>query len=161
MAITFDGQARTITLSTPGEISVRKVWSDYVDWLAVGDNSKHWPMLATVGMDSEDIPLYLFLENGVIFVVLDNSAPTILYDGTIKTYDGHEPFGGAVVNVRYRDPGIAIGYSTTGTSGPSAESIAAAVVSALQGTTIPVNVTQVNDVTIKGVGTPANPWNPA
>lgn len=132
MAITFDGQARTITLSTPGEISVRKIWSDYVDWLAVGDNSKHFPMLSTVGMDSEDIPLYLFLEDGVIFVVLDNSAPTIFYDGTIKTYDGHEPFGGAVVNVRYRDPGIAIGYSTTGTSGPSAESIAAAVVSALK-----------------------------
>ena len=160
MAITFDGQARTITLSTPGEISVRKVWSDYVDWLAVGDNSKHWPMLATVGMDSEDIPLYLFLEDGVIFVALDNSAPIVFYEGTIKTYDGHEPFGGAVVNVRYRDPGIAIGYSTTGTSGPSAESIAAAVVSALQGTTIPVNIKQVNDVTVQGAGTKLNPWQP-
>ncbi len=54
-------------------------------------------------------------------------------------------------------------FSTTavGGSGPSAESIAAAVLAALQATTIPVNVTQVNDVTIKGVGTPANPWNPA
>ena len=41
------------------------------------------------------------------------------------------------------------------------ESIAAAVLAALQATPIPVNVTQVNDVTIKGVGTPANPWNPA
>ena len=158
MAITFDGQARTITLSTPGEISVRNVWSDYVDWLAVGDNSKHFPMLATVGMDSEDIPLYLFLEDSVIFVVLDNSAPTVFYDGTIKTYDGHEPFGGAVVNVRYRDPGIAIGYSTTGTSGQSAESIAAAVVSALQGTTIPVDARLMNGAPVVGDGSELNPW---
>ena len=38
--------------------------------------------------------------------------------------------------------------------------IVAAVLAALQSTAIPVNVKQVNDVTIKGVGTPANPWNP-
>ena len=54
-------------------------------------------------------------------------------------------------------------FSTTavGGSGPSAESIAAAVVSALQGTTIPVNIKQVNDVTVQGAGTPANPMRPA
>lgn len=53
-------------------------------------------------------------------------------------------------------------FSTTavGGSGPSAESIAAAVVSALSATVIPVNIKAVNDVTIKGIGTPANPWNP-
>ena len=54
-------------------------------------------------------------------------------------------------------------FSTTavGGSGPSAESIAAAVVSALQGTTIPVNIEAVNSIPIKGAGTPSNPWNPA
>lgn len=109
-------------------------------------------------MDSEDIPLYLFLEDGVIFVVLDNSAPTIFYDGTIKTYDRHDPFGGAVVNVRYRDPGIAIGYSTSGGSGPSAESIAAAVVAALQATTIPANNILINGAPVIGDGSEANPW---
>ena len=141
---------------------MRKVWSDYVDWLAVGDNSKHWPMLATVGMDSEDIPLYLFLEDGVIFVALDNSAPIVFYEGTIKTYDGHEPFGGAVVNVRYRDPGIAIGYSTTGTSGPSAESIAAAsaaaTVAALQAIFLKVDAAKMKGADIIGDGSEANPW---
>ena len=44
---------------------------------------------------------------------------------------------------------------------PTTGEIAAAVLAVLQGTTIPVNVKAVNDVTIKGVGTPANPWNPA
>ena len=66
------------------------------------------------------------------------------------------------LGVTYGPTGIEyVGTMTEGGTYPSAESIAAAVVSALQGTTIPVNVTQVNDVTIKGVGTPANPWNPA
>ena len=38
--------------------------------------------------------------------------------------------------------------------------IAAAVLAALQATAIPVNIKQVNDVTIKGIGTQSNPWNP-
>ena len=54
-------------------------------------------------------------------------------------------------------------YATTvvGGSGPSAESIAAAVLAALQATTIPVNVTQVNHVTLQGSGIPADPMRPA
>ena len=53
-------------------------------------------------------------------------------------------------------------YATTvvGGSGPSAESIAAAVLAALQATTIPVNIKQVNDVTVQGAGTKLNPWQP-
>ena len=53
-------------------------------------------------------------------------------------------------------------YATTvvGGSSPSAESIAAAVLAALQGTTIPANIKQVNDVTVQGAGTKLNPWQP-
>ena len=53
-------------------------------------------------------------------------------------------------------------FSTTAVGGsvPSAESIAAAVVAALQETTIPVNIKQVNDVTVQGAGTKLNPWQP-
>ncbi len=53
-----------------------------------------------------------------------------------------------------------IGTMPEGGSYPSAESIAAAVVSALQGTTIPANIKQVNDVTVQGAGTKLNPWQP-
>ena len=51
-------------------------------------------------------------------------------------------------------------FSTTavGGSGPSAESIAAAVVSALQATTIPVNNTLINGAKVIGDGSEANPW---
>jgi hypothetical protein len=54
-------------------------------------------------------------------------------------------------------------FSTTavGGSGPSAESIAAAVLSALQATTIPVNVTQFNGSPTQGSGSPGDPVRPA
>lgn len=43
---------------------------------------------------------------------------------------------------------------------PTADQIAAAVLAALQATTIPVNIKQVNDVTVQGAGTKLNPWQP-
>jgi len=161
VTITFDGQARTITLGMPGMVSVRAIWTQYIDWMSTGDNSKHHQMLFTVGMDTSDIPFYLFMADGVTMVVVDNTSPTIIYDGTLKTYDDRDPFGGAVANVRYQDPGIAIGYSTTGAAGPSAESIASAVLAAMQGTTFQANVKAVNDTPITGLGLePPNHWRP-
>lgn len=130
MALTFNGPAKTITWSG-GPLSVREMWSRYVDWLAEGDNSKYGSMLYTVGMDTDDIPLYVFLDAGVVIVVSNNAVVTTVYDGVLTTPDKRDPFGGAVVNVRYQAPGIAIGYSTsggsTGAPAPSAADIAAAV----------------------------------
>ena len=48
-----------------------------------------------------------------------------------------------------------------GGSYPTAEQIAAAVLAALQSTTIPVDVTKINHVTLTGAGTAANPMRPA
>ncbi len=45
----------------------------------------------------------------------------------LKTPDEHDPFGGAIVNVRYEAPGIAIGYSSSGVVGPTAADLATAV----------------------------------
>ena len=70
------------------------------------------------------------------------------------------------------DVRIGVTYGPTGTeytgtmaegggTYPTAESIAAAVLAALQATTIPVNVTQVNHVTLQGSGIPADPMRPA
>ena len=85
-------------------------------------------------------------------------------------------FSGAVVTLTTvwpltTDVRLGVTYGPTGTeytgtmaegggTYPTAESIAAAVVSALQGTTIPVNIKQVNDVTVQGAGTKLNPWQP-
>lgn len=66
------------------------------------------------------------------------------------------------LGVTYGPTGIEyVGTMTEGGTYPSAESIAAAVVSALQGTTISVNIKQVNDVTVQGSGIPADPMRPA
>jgi hypothetical protein len=122
----YNGAAKTITFSG-GQLSVREMWSRYVDWLAVGDNSKYNLLLRTVGMDTPDIPLYVFLEDDVVLVVTNTATPTVVMDGVLKTNTVRDPFGGAVVNARYESPGIAIGYSTSGGAGPTAENIADAV----------------------------------
>ena len=61
----------------------------------------------------------------------------------------------------YADSTVAYSVDGVAPSCPSAESIAAAVLAALQATTIPVNIEAVNSIPIKGAGTPSNPWNPA
>lgn len=38
--------------------------------------------------------------------------------------------------------------------------IAAALIAALNVTTIPVYIRKVNNIQVKGSGTPADPWNP-
>lgn len=134
MSLTFNGAAKTITHSG-GELSVLDLWSRYVDWLAVGDNSKYGELMTTVGRDKDKIPLYVILAQGVTIVVSDNSVPTVVTNGVLETANDSDPFGGAVVNVRYEKPGIAIGYSSNGVTGPSAESIASAVIAALNATT--------------------------
>ena len=79
--------------------------------------------------------------------------------------------GGVVVWPLSSDVRLGVTYGPTGAeytgtmiegggTYPTAESIAAAVVSALQGTTIPANIKQVNDVTVQGAGTKLNPWQP-
>ena len=125
--ILFDGSAKTITLTAPGAVSLRALWTAYLLWLAQPGNRKFALMLSSVGMNTSDIPLYLFLEDGVTIVVADNSTPTVVFDGVLKTRNGRDPFGGAIVNVRYEAPGIAIGYSTTAAAGATATETAAAV----------------------------------
>lgn len=66
------------------------------------------------------------------------------------------------LGVTYGPTGIEyVGTMTEGGTYPSAESIAAAVVSALQGTTISVNTVMVNHVPLQGSGIPADPMRPA
>jgi len=49
---------------------------------------------------------------------------------------------------------------TAGGSGATPEEIAAAILLAAQATPIHSDIRKVNDVSVKGVGTPADPWNP-
>jgi hypothetical protein len=51
--------------------------------------------------------------------------------------------------------------STSGTVGPTAAEIAAAVLAALNATTISVDTRKINGTQLKGDGTTGNPWGAA
>ena len=87
-------------------------------------------------------------------------------DGTASNEAASAGAAGAWNNINVLE-GTAPAYGTLAAgdivyirSKTSAESIAAAVLAALQATTIPVNIKQVNDVTVQGAGTKLNPWQP-
>ncbi len=165
MAMTFDGPSKRITLSAGTlTLAVRDLWSRACDWLAEGDNSKWGEVCTQVGGDIAEIPIYCFLAPGWKIVPQSANHTLTVNDGVLYSSDGSDPFvdpaGSYKIRINRQTPGIAIGYSTTGGSGPSAADIAASVLAALQATTIPVNLTQVKGQTIQGSGTEANPWGP-
>lgn len=136
MAITFDGQTRRVTLGAGTvSLSVRELWSRYCDWLAVGDNSKYLEAMRQVGGDITAIPIYIFLLNGWRIVPQAADHTLEVDDGVLYVEGGGDPFvnpaGAYKIRISYQTPGIAIGYSTNGGSGPSAADIAAQVRSAL------------------------------
>lgn len=165
MAITFDGPNKRIILSTGTvTLSMLDLWSRYVDWLAIGDNSKYTPALRTVGRDEDDIALYVFLNDTGGWTIIPQAADHTLSveDGVLKTESGvggnpfTAPAGNYMISIRLKEPGVAIGYNSNGSSGPSAAEIAASLISALNATTIPVDMKKQNGVVIIGDGTEGN-----
>ena len=168
MAFTFDATNKLIILST-GTISIdlADLWSDWKDWLLLG-NAGAARALDTVGGEPIDasagtmVPLFLFLLNGWKIRPYEGDHTLAVTGGTLIGPSGGDPFvstlGDYTVRIRYEQPVQAIGYSTSGSSGPTAESIAAAVVSALNATTIPVDTKKMNGHTIIGGSSEADPW---
>lgn len=131
MAYTFNGAAKRITL-TAGTTSIvlAEMYSRWKDWVLSG-NGGFLPAFSTVGGDIPAIPLYLFLENG--WRIVPQAADHVLTvgGGVLEVQGGGDPFvdpaGSYKIRINRQAPGIAIGYSTTGSSGPSASDIADAV----------------------------------
>lgn len=63
----FDPTNKRIILDT-ATITASEIWSRWVDWVALSDNSKYLPALRQVGGDDLGaglyIPVYIFLING-------------------------------------------------------------------------------------------------
>lgn len=161
MAYTFNGVAKTITLSS-GTLTVDLVdlHSRWKDW-AFTDNAGYAQAFRAIGGDIPAIPLYLFILNGWKIVPQAANHTLSVVNGILEVEGGGDPFIDPVGNYKIRinreTPGIAIGYSTTGgTSGPSAENIAAVVLAALNATTIPVDMQKTNGTEIIGDGTEGN-----
>ena len=85
-----------------------------------------------------------------------------IYDAPGITYDGMVINGSMIEAVdRITQVWQHMNLDSLTPGGFTKEAVASAVVSALQWTTIPANIKQVNDVTVQGAGTPANPMRPA
>ena len=85
-----------------------------------------------------------------------------IYDAPGITYDGMVINGSMIEAVdRITQVWQHMNLDSLAPGGFTKEAVASAVVDGLKSTTIPVNVTQVNHVTLQGSGIPADPMRPA
>lgn len=165
----FDGQSKRITL-TSGSLSVRALWTSYIDWLAIGDNSKYGEWMTAVGLDIQKIPLYILLHPGVAIVPMSANHTINVTDGVLDTIDGSDPFtdpvGAYTIRIAYQAPGVAIGFNSgtgIGTASEVRAALRAEIAAELARIDTPIssrqasgvvlaNVKYVNDVPIIGAG---------
>lgn len=102
------------------------------------------------------------LGSGAFFYALDLVNGWRLRFPTPGNYTIAGNLGGTILPVAgvYVERKTSAAYATTsvGGSGPSAADIAAAVLSALQATTIPVDTRRMNGALVDGDGSELNPW---
>ena len=131
MAYTFNGSTKRITLpSGMVTLDLIDLFSRWKDWVLAG-NAECLLAFSTVGGEITEIPLFLFMLNG--WLIVPQSADHVLnvINGVLVGHGSADPFtdpaGAYKIRINRQTPGIAIGYSTTGGTGPTAADIAAAV----------------------------------
>lgn len=150
MAITIDPASKRIILDS-ASVTATEIYSRVTDWQALSDNLKYGLIIRQVGSDDLggglSIPPYYFLQ-GSWRVRPMESSHNLTITGNLFVEGGGVPvvptLGTHQVNVNYTVPVQAQGISTSGSTGPSAADIAAALLAALNATTIPVNVVKTN-----------------
>jgi len=127
MGYIINGVTKTITLTTgTTSVSVRDVWSRWVDWFLTSDNSKFLPAFEQVGGNDIDasqgtkIPIYAFLVNGWKLRPQEANHTLTVNDGILLVNGGGDPFlntnGAYTVRINYQQPVQAISFSSTGGS---------------------------------------------
>ena len=131
MAITLDGSAKRIILDS-ASVSAAQIWSAWVDW---HEANQQWPLaFQLVGGNALGgglfIPPYFFLLNGWRVRPMESSH-NLTITGNLFVDGGGVPvvstLGTYQVNVNYTVPVQAQGIATSGSTGPTASEIAAAV----------------------------------
>jgi hypothetical protein len=127
MAYTFDGPNKLIIVSAQTSISVRDIYSRWVDWFLTSDNSKYTPAFRIVGGEDIDstagtsIPIYAYLQSGWKIRPQESSHTLNIFDGVLLTSDGSDPFvstlGSFAVRIKFSQPVQAITVSTGGGGG--------------------------------------------
>lgn len=160
MAITFDGATRRIILDS-SSTSAETIWSRWADWHA---SNPQWPVaMSQVGGDDLggglSIPIYIFLENDWKVRPMESSH-TLTITGNLFVNGTGAPVVGTLgtyqVLTLLTVPVLAMGISTSGSTAPTAEQNAAAVLAAAQAAPIHADVRKQNATAIKGDGTPAD-----
>ena len=131
MAITLNGSTKRIILDS-ASVSAAQIWSAWVDW---HETNQQWPLaFQLVGGNALGgglfIPPYFFLMNGWRVRPMEASHNLII-TGNLFVDGGGVPVVGTLgtyqVNVNYTVPVQAQGIATSGSTGPTASEIAAAV----------------------------------
>ena len=131
MAITLDGSTKRIILDS-ASVSAAQIWSAWVDW---HEANQQWPLaFQLVGGNALGgglfIPPYFFLMNGWRVRPMEASH-NLTIAGNLFVDGGGVPVVGTLgayqVNVNYTVPVQAQGIATSGSTGPTASEIAAAV----------------------------------
>ena len=131
MAITLDGSTKRIILDS-ASVSAAQIWSAWVDW---HETNRQWPLaFQLVGGNALGgglfIPPYFFLMNGWRVRPMEASH-NLTITGNLFVDGGGVPVVGTLgtyqVNVNYTVPVQAQGIATSGSTGPTASEIAAAV----------------------------------
>ena len=131
--INFDGATKVISLSSgTTSLDVADLWSRYLDWLAIGDNSKFELAMESLGGDEIDavsgtyVPAYVFLINGWKIKPQDADHTLKVSNGILLVAGGGDPFinteSSHVVRINYSQPVQAITVATGGGSGGGATS---------------------------------------
>lgn len=167
MAITIDPANKRLILDV-ASITAQSIYAQWVDWVAASDNSKYLPAFSSAGGDDLGsglfIPAYYFLENGWRVRPMESSH-NLTITGNLFVRGGGVPVVSTVgtyqVNVNYTVPVQAQGIATSGSSGPTAADIAAAILAAAQITPIHADTRKMNGATVAGNGTASNLWRGA
>lgn len=123
--VTFNGVNKIIQIdSGVTTLSVRVLWSAWIDWFLTGDNSKFLPAFKQVGGDDIDvaqgtkIPIYAFLVNGWKLKPQEADHTLTINDGILLVNGGGDPFlktdGAYTVRINYQQPVQAISFSSGG-----------------------------------------------
>lgn len=128
----FDGDTKIITLTTT-TLDVTSMWSGYIDWLALSDNSKYVSAMRSVGGDDIDVgsgtkvPPYIYLVNGWRIRPMESSHTLNVSTGILLVDGGGDPFINTISNwmirVNYSQPVQAITVNTGGGGGTTAADI--------------------------------------
>jgi hypothetical protein len=162
--IAFDPAARRIVLDSTS-VSAAELWSRWSDWAAASDNSKYLPAFRQAGGDDLggglSIPAYMFLLNGWRVRPMEANH-SLEIAGNLFVDGGGVPvvptLGAFNVSVQYTVPVQAQAINTSGSTGPTAAEIAAAVIAAMNATPPGVDVQKMNGADVIGDGTEPNPW---